>query len=87
LSNLPCASTVILFEPSKYGLHPPFIGGQAAKQRDILLFSYVFLLLSFNGSLWQPIERHGEKLWNLAHWFRTVPLSHDPNLWLLAHEL
>ena len=38
------------------------IGGQAAKLRDNLLFSYVFLLLCCHGSLWQPIERLGEKL-------------------------
>ena len=50
------------------------IGGQAAKLRDTLLFLYVFLLLfSCHWSLWQPIEPHNKKLWNLAHWFRTVP--------------
>ena len=45
---------------------------EAARQP---LFLYIFLLLLFSchGSLWQPIERQGKKLRNLADRFRTVP--------------
>ena len=57
-----------------------FIGCQATMLRDNLLFSYEFLLLLLllccHWSQWQPIEPLGEKLWNLAHLFRTAPLAH-----------
>ena len=56
------------------------IGCQATMLRDNLLFSYEFLLLLLllccHWSQWQPIEPLGEKLWNLAQWFRTAPLAH-----------
>ena len=66
-----------------------YSGSSSKAARQPLLF-YVFLLLllfSFNGSIWQPMECNGQKLWNLAHWIRTVPWSLTANLLSLAHEL
>ena len=44
--------------------------GSAAKLRTTYFhtFSYYYPSMGVYGS-----ERHGEKLWNLAHWFKTVP--------------
>ena len=48
-------------------------------RHPLLFYIFLFLLFSCHGSLRQPIERHGQKLWNLAHWFWTGPLSGTDN--------
>ena len=36
---------------------------KAARQLIVFVLFFLLLLLSFSGSLWQPIERLGEKFW------------------------
>jgi len=49
--------------------------------------SYIWSTFRCNWSLWQPHERYGKKLRNLAHVFRTVPLPKSrifvPKIWTL----
>ena len=40
---------------------------------------YYSSVLFLHWSLWQPIELYGKKLWNLAHWLRTITTLISPS--------